>query len=350
MSTHALPVLSTPMVLTDVHGHILYASDPVLEQTGFSEAEVVGATPGSLWGGSMTAPFYRNLWNTIAGQRRPFVGNVRNRTKQGEAFPSSLHITPVFDLDGSIMYFLELSPRQRSRDFDEEFINIFSDRTLSMSGFLGFLQDAGVFIPRRFSSLSSLARLDAFLSAVFVDPIRAKYADRLDDHVRVRDAKDNKEQFSRIYTQYFRDIQAFFRHRIRPDTVSEDLAQEVFVRAFSHLRSFEPSGASYKTYLFRIAHNLLVNHYRDAKPTRELLPDDNVEDLRARWEKQIDCQELIGHSALTTSEQEALRLKYHDGLRTAEIAKKMGKSQNAVKLHLSRGRAKLRSLAGFKNF
>lgn len=113
----ALAALQDHIIITDEHGIILYANKAVTEKTGFSLAEVIGKNPGDLWGGHMPKEFYEKLWHTIKTEKKPFVDQVRNKTKNGEDIVDELRITPVLNEAGDVQFFLgiELDVTERER-------------------------------------------------------------------------------------------------------------------------------------------------------------------------------------------------------------------------------------------
>ena len=179
--------------------------------------------------------------------------------------------------------------------------------------------------------------------------------DKEDRDAIVASRKDRNE-FAFLYEKYVDKIFNYFWYRVGHDRdVAEDLTQETFVRAYKHLDKFQMRKTSYASYLITIAHNLLVNYYRSPKPIsieatgvdvpEEIWSDIETKDnLRSMWR-------AIQH--LPSNERDILYLKYQKGYKVKDIAKIVGKSENAVKLTLSRARKKLaahpylKGIAGF---
>jgi len=124
---NAFDLLSDHVVITDGKGRILYANPAAVEKTGFSPAEMLGHTPGELWGGSMPAEFYKKMWQTITVEKKPFVGEVENITKAGKHYWQELHITPVLDETGEAKFFIAIEPditdKKEKEKFRSEFIS-----------------------------------------------------------------------------------------------------------------------------------------------------------------------------------------------------------------------------------
>lgn len=157
-------------------------------------------------------------------------------------------------------------------------------------------------------------------------------------------AKVDKKKFEAIYKRYFDKVYNYFWYRVGHDhDVAEDLTQETFVRAYNALPHFEVTDVSYLSYLLTVAHNLLVNYYRSPRPIsieatgvnvpKEIWSDIETKDnIRSLWR---------AIQQLPAKERDILYLKYRNGYKIAEIAKITGKSENAIKLILSRTRKKL---------
>ena len=71
------------------------------------------------------------------------------------------------------------------------------------------------------------------------------------------------EAFNALVARHQRSLINFFYHLCWDRQVSEDCAQEVFLRVYSHLNTYEPQ-AKFTTFLFRIARNLWIDRVRTA--------------------------------------------------------------------------------------
>lgn len=164
-----------------------------------------------------------------------------------------------------------------------------------------------------------------------------------EDSELIRAAKNDPAAFEALYQKYTDEIYNYFWYRTGHDEdLAEDLMQETFVRAFSHIRRFRERGYSYRTYLFRIAHNLLINHHRKPQP----IPLESVGDVPLEITDDVESAHdasLLWRAVqqLRPPERDVLYLFYRDGMKIADIARIIGKSENATKILLSRARKKL---------
>jgi RNA polymerase sigma-70 factor (ECF subfamily) len=123
----------------------------------------------------------------------------------------------------------------------------------------------------------------------------------------------------------------------------------VFLKAYRHIGSFRWKGASFSSWLFRIAHNQMVDFVRRASK-RPTVPLDEVlvvadDDPVYAVERHLDLERLaVAARRLTAAQREVLSLRFAAGLPVAEVAQAMGRSQGAVKVLQHSAIAALRKL------
>lgn len=157
-------------------------------------------------------------------------------------------------------------------------------------------------------------------------------------------ARKSPQAFEFLYQKYHHKIFNYFWYRLNHhDALSDDLTQETFLKAFENISRFEDRGYSYQTYLFTIAHNVLANFFRAKKfidlEHAERIPDLFLEHLQSKLELQEIWRAV---SRLPRQQKNAFLLRYREDRSLSDIARIMGKSENSVKLLLSRARASLR--------
>jgi len=125
----ALLQSSIPLVVTDAAGKIIFANKGIGSITGYSTEEVLGKTP-SIWGRQMGKEFYKNLWDTIKKQKKPFVGELINKNKNGQLFPVGIDIAPILNEKGEIEFFVsteyDISKIKEAERAQEEFVALVS--------------------------------------------------------------------------------------------------------------------------------------------------------------------------------------------------------------------------------
>ncbi|MFC1933866.1 ECF subfamily RNA polymerase sigma factor, BldN family [Chloroflexota bacterium] len=158
-----------------------------------------------------------------------------------------------------------------------------------------------------------------------------------DEENLVRRAKEGDRQaLAQLYEENFDRIYRYVVLRIGDKMEAEDMTQQVFLSAIQSISSFKWKGIPFSAWLFRIAHNQVVDHLR--KKTRQfavpldesLLSSDSNPQLAA--EHNLDIEQLLSATRrLTQAQREVISLRFAGELPIAQIAKIMGKSQGAVK-------------------
>ncbi|HEX3244833.1 MAG TPA: sigma-70 family RNA polymerase sigma factor [Chloroflexota bacterium] len=167
----------------------------------------------------------------------------------------------------------------------------------------------------------------------------------------IRRAKDGDlDALSQIHEQYAERVYRYFLSRLDGRTQqAEDLASEVFLRMLQRLDSYECRGLPFSAWLFRIAHNLLVDYIR-RQPCNPLLTLEAINDAPAplaelELDRVTDQGDLAwALSQLTGAQQEILELRFIQGWSIAETMAVLGKTEDAVKKLQARGLVKLRRL------
>ncbi len=341
------------LVITDRAGVAVYANEGAHRRTGYAVAETIGKKPGQLWGGHMSPSFYASLWeDLLAG--RPVVTNIENKRKDGQRYQERLNIAPLYGPEGKAELFVAARPFHqdepgRDASFDEEFQRVFGvGRELSAHDWCGWVERW--FVPEVTQTQSQIwgKSSDSALSLVetmFLAPLRERFVSRETDRILVIASQADPREFRLLYSKYHSLVRAYFVRHIEQDgDTADDLTQETFYRALASLPGFTPTNASYGTYLLRVAHNLLVNHYRKKQAWAW---NDDVELAEAASGPRachVPEMSILDTPELRPAERALLTMKYQEGLSVREIAAFLGASENAVKLRLSRARKHLREL------
>ena len=144
----------------------------------------------------------------------------------------------------------------------------------------------------------------------------------------------NTQALADIYDTYSPGIYRYGMRRLGDMTLAEDCVAETFARFLKSLQERRGPRDNLQAYLYRIAHNWIVDHYRRNGNTVELndairseaeTPEDEASDRirQKRIRKAIQC--------LTPDQQQVITLKYLEDWSNLEIARALKKPVGAVK-------------------
>jgi RNA polymerase sigma-70 factor (ECF subfamily) len=155
--------------------------------------------------------------------------------------------------------------------------------------------------------------------------------------------KGDREMFAHLYESYVERIYRYVYHRVDDNMVAEDITSQIFLKVWEKLGTYRTGQAPFLSWIYRIAHNTVIDHYRTKKVVIFL------EDAKSKepsyvdgTDEKLDLQEQSQHlqealQALTIPQQQVLMLKFTVGLNTSEIARKLGKQEGAVRALQMRG-------------
>ena len=158
-----------------------------------------------------------------------------------------------------------------------------------------------------------------------------------DEESLVRRAQQRDEEaFTQLYEANFDKIYRYVALRIGDKTEAEDMTQQVFLNALQSISSFKWKGIPFSAWLFRIAHNQVVDYLRKkTKQAAALLDESQVSsdsNPQLMAEHKLDIEQLVSATKqLTETQREVISLRFAGELPIAQVAKVMGKSQGAVK-------------------
>ena len=158
-----------------------------------------------------------------------------------------------------------------------------------------------------------------------------------DEESLVQRAKQRDQKaFAQLYEEHFDKIYRYVALRIGDRTEAEDMTQQVFLNALKSISSFKWKGVPFAAWLFRIAHNQVVDYLRKkskqaAAPLDEsLVSSDSNPQLMAEHSLDVE-QLLLATRRLTEAQRQVISLRFTGELSINQVAKIMGKSQGAVK-------------------
>jgi RNA polymerase sigma-70 factor (ECF subfamily) len=165
--------------------------------------------------------------------------------------------------------------------------------------------------------------------------------------------RGNEQAVGALYDTHCRAVLCYFKARLGDQQTAEDLTGEVFRRMLTGLSQYRLTELPFRAWLFRIAHNLLVDHYRKGSghttvllEEAEKISDEEVDPASAVEQKLTMEHTHRALSDLEPSQRDVLALRFLSGLSLKETAFVLGKTEDAIKALQRRGLSALRLRLG----
>lgn len=164
-----------------------------------------------------------------------------------------------------------------------------------------------------------------------------------------RAVQGDAEAFGDLYERYLSSIYRYVYSRVGHATESEDLTETVFLKAWEALDRYPPAELQFRALLYRIAHNLVIDHQRKRK-------DEHLPESSSGWmapdrgpelaviSKERLSRVLSAIQQLDPLKQQVLTLRFISGLSHTETARLLNKSTKAVRMLQCRALATLRTV------
>jgi RNA polymerase sigma-70 factor (ECF subfamily) len=153
-----------------------------------------------------------------------------------------------------------------------------------------------------------------------------------------------------VYDRYAPRVYEYVYRRVGRAALAEDLTGDVFVRVIQAIRSERAWHTSFQAWLFRIAHNVVVDHYR-RRPKAGFVSLDEVQVAADRDSFSGGAPDVLDRAwlrgaicRLTPDQQQVLALRYGEGLTAREAAIVLHKTTGAVEALQRRALAALRRI------
>jgi RNA polymerase sigma-70 factor (ECF subfamily) len=169
----------------------------------------------------------------------------------------------------------------------------------------------------------------------------------------IAQAKSDPEAFSHLYRRYVDRIYNYHYRHTSHQVEAEDLTSRTFYRALRSLHRYRETGASFQAWLFRIAHNLVANWYRDQSRKQTVTIDgDNPPSLYSKHkgpeastlDAEINRALVSVINSLPEDRKTLILLKFVEEMTNAEIAAVLGKTEGAIKALYHRTLISLRKM------
>ena len=148
----------------------------------------------------------------------------------------------------------------------------------------------------------------------------------------------DREAFGTLYDLYIAKIYRFVYLKVLDRVEAEDITQQVFIRAWENINTFSFQGFPFSSWLYRIAHNAVIDSYRTRKNTvaLEFVSELDVSYVTDQTEVLDTKQEMVRIAnilkKLKPDEQSVLVMRFVDELSNKEVAHALGKTEGAVRV------------------
>ena len=157
----------------------------------------------------------------------------------------------------------------------------------------------------------------------------------------------DEQAFAQLYAHYRGELYRFFLRQCGHAALAEELYQELWMRVIQSRQRYEHT-ARFSTWLYRIAHNLLMDHFRRHQPEvaeddPDSLPgEDDNSPLQAASREELQARFATVLARLPFEQRQAFLLKEEAGLSLQDIADVCGTTTETVKSRLRYAVARLR--------
>lgn len=159
-------------------------------------------------------------------------------------------------------------------------------------------------------------------------------------------APQTSQDLGEAYDEYFLKIYKFVFYRIHHKETAEDITSQTFLKAVDNFKNFNPEKGTFQAWLYRIAQNTLMDHFRRNKQTLdietvfELHGDEDVS--KEASDKFSVAQIRDALKVLNPEQQQIVIMRLWDDLPYLEIATVLNKSEQNCRMIFSRSIAQLR--------
>jgi RNA polymerase sigma-70 factor (ECF subfamily) len=159
----------------------------------------------------------------------------------------------------------------------------------------------------------------------------------------------NIKAFGELYSIYLDRIYRYVLYQVGDRMTAEDITEDVFIKAWRAIRSCRGKEKTFSTWLYRIAHNHLINTRRHRGRLMSIEKNNMVEvmDPKQKVEAKIEYRELLKTiKCLPQNQKQVIILKFIEGLDNREIGRIMSKNEGAIRVSQMRALTTLREKLG----
>jgi len=169
----------------------------------------------------------------------------------------------------------------------------------------------------------------------------------------ITDARSDPESFAPLYERYYDRIYLYLYRLCSNSSLAEDLTSETFMKALRGLRTYRHGNIPFSSWLYRIAHNSFVSHYRREKVRRLFgaMTEKNSRETSTITNPLRDIEmERVGEkilkfiNRLKPRDQFILTMRYFEDMSIGDVALASGLQETNVRTRLHRSLKRLQAL------
>ncbi len=167
----------------------------------------------------------------------------------------------------------------------------------------------------------------------------------------------NEKALSELYDRYEARIYSYIYRRTGNETLAEDLTAQVFLKMLEAIRSDKAWHSSFSGWLYRIAHNAVIDYYRLRDRQQQVSLEDTLTATASDHnpvvmaEVSLDAERLRSAiSRLTDEQAEVITLRFLEGYNISEVADMLDKTEGSIKALQYRAVTTLRQLLQHEGF
>lgn len=165
----------------------------------------------------------------------------------------------------------------------------------------------------------------------------------MEEDLKLVEASQNGDNnaFGGLYDKYAKPIYRFIYFKTHHTETAEDLTSKTFMKALENIKSYQAGKASFSVWLYKIARNTVIDHYRTKKININL---DDIWNLGSEENISIDTDVKIKMEKvreymreLKIAQREIIIMRVWQGMNYKEIAEVVGKSEVNCRMDYLRG-------------
>ncbi len=170
----------------------------------------------------------------------------------------------------------------------------------------------------------------------------------------IEKAKADPNNFEPLYNRYFEPVFRFVYQRMDSKDATADVVSQVFLKALTNIRKFQPRGLPFFAWLCRIAISETANYYTRSRKFRVLnIESSGLTEMAENFEMEIseELHQAIAEAQTKLEDQDLLlvEMRYFEGRPFREIGEILNITENNAKVKLYRVLDKVKKLVNLEN-